>query len=142
MKFSSWLSSNSVINCFKRRSNFERDFQLRLRFAKRFLKSSRFFFRMICWSAVEFITYETLFRSANWKSFARSRINKKFTIVTIIVEFAMILSVDKVVIMNMITIDDVDVLKIRVIFFIDWFVIDDAIIKKIDQIWEFRRWIM
>jgi hypothetical protein len=31
----------------------------------------------------------------------------------------MILFVDKVVIMNIITIDDVDVLKIRVIFFVD-----------------------
>jgi hypothetical protein len=44
MKFSSWLSSNSVINCFKQRSNLWRDFHLRLRFAKHFLKSSRFFF--------------------------------------------------------------------------------------------------
>jgi hypothetical protein len=44
MKFSSWLFSNSVINYFKQRSNFWRDFHLRLRFAKRFLKSSRFFF--------------------------------------------------------------------------------------------------
>jgi hypothetical protein len=44
MKSSSWLSSNSMINCFKRRSNLWRDFHLRFRFAKRFLKSSRFFF--------------------------------------------------------------------------------------------------
>jgi hypothetical protein len=44
MKFSFWLFSNSMINCFKRRSNFWRDFHLRLRFAKRFLKFSRFFF--------------------------------------------------------------------------------------------------
>jgi hypothetical protein len=43
MKSSSWLSSNSVINCFNRRSNLWRDFHLRFRFAKRFLKSSRFF---------------------------------------------------------------------------------------------------
>jgi hypothetical protein len=40
----SWLSLNSVINCFKRRLNLWRDFHLRFRFAKRFLKSSRFFF--------------------------------------------------------------------------------------------------
>jgi hypothetical protein len=44
MKFSFWLFSNSIINCFKRCSNFWRDFYMRLRFAKRFLKSSRFFF--------------------------------------------------------------------------------------------------
>jgi hypothetical protein len=44
MKSSSWLSSNSVINCFKRRSNFWRDFYLRFRFVKRFLKSSRSLF--------------------------------------------------------------------------------------------------
>jgi hypothetical protein len=43
MKFSSWLSSNSMINCFKWCSNLWRDFYIRLRFAKRFLKSSRFF---------------------------------------------------------------------------------------------------
>jgi hypothetical protein len=46
----------------------------------------------------------------------------------------MILSVDEVVIMSMITIDDVDALKIRVILFIDGFVIDDAAIKRVDQI--------
>jgi hypothetical protein len=87
-----------------------------------------FLFRMIRRSAVKFITYETLFRDANWKSIARSRINEKSTIATIIVEFAMILFVDEVVIMSMITIDDVDALKIRVILFIDWFVIDDTAI--------------
>jgi hypothetical protein len=43
MKFSSWLSSNSMINCFKRRLNFWRDFHMRLRFAKRFLKTWHFF---------------------------------------------------------------------------------------------------
>jgi hypothetical protein len=43
MKSSSWLSSNLMISCFKRHSNFWRDFYIRLRFAKRFLKSSRFF---------------------------------------------------------------------------------------------------
>ncbi len=44
MKFSFWLYSNSMMNCFKRRSNLWRHFHLKLRFAKRFLKSSRFFF--------------------------------------------------------------------------------------------------
>ncbi len=78
-----------------------------------------FLFRVICWSAVKFITYGTLFQNANWKSISRSRINRKSTIITIIVEFAMILFVDEVVIMNIITIDDVDALKIRVIFFVD-----------------------
>ncbi len=43
MKFSFWLSSNSMINCFKRCLNLWRDFHLRLRFVKRFLTSSRFF---------------------------------------------------------------------------------------------------
>jgi hypothetical protein len=43
MKFSFWLSSNLMMNCFKRRLNLWRDFHIRLRFAKRFLKSSRFF---------------------------------------------------------------------------------------------------
>jgi hypothetical protein len=54
----------------------------------------------------------------------------------------MILFVDEVLIMSVIIIDDVDVLKIRVILFIDWFVIDDVVIKRIDQIWKIRRWIM
>ncbi len=44
MKFSSWLSSNSMIKCFKQCLNLWRDFHLRFRFAKRFLKTSRFFF--------------------------------------------------------------------------------------------------
>jgi hypothetical protein len=101
-----------------------------------------FFFRMICRLIIEFITYETYFRNANWKFIARSKINQKFTIVTIIVEFAMILFIDKVVIMSMITIDDVDVLKIRVILFVDWFVVDDIEVKSVDQIWKFRWWIM
>jgi membrane-associated HD superfamily phosphohydrolase len=38
IKSSSWLSLNSLINCFKRCSNLWRDFHMRLRFAKRFLK--------------------------------------------------------------------------------------------------------
>ncbi len=105
-----------------------------------------FLFRMICRSTVEFITYKTLFRSANRKSITISKINQKFTIVTIIewFEFAMILFVDKIVIMRMImnTIDNANVLKIRVILFVDWFVIDDIEIKRVDQIWEFRRWVM
>ncbi len=40
-------------------------------------------------------------------------------IVTIIAEFAMILFVDEIVIISMITIDDVDALKIRIRLFID-----------------------
>ncbi len=46
----------------------------------------------------------------------------------------MILFVDKIVSMKMImnTINDANVLKIRFILFIDWFVIDDIEIKKID----------
>ncbi len=94
-------------------------FSFEIAIRKAFFEVIAFLFRIIRWSAVEFITYETLFRNANRKSVARSRINKKSTIVTIIVEFAMILFVDEVVIMNMITIVDVNALKIRVILFID-----------------------
>jgi putative protein kinase ArgK-like GTPase of G3E family len=56
----------------------------------------------------------------------------------------MILFVDKIMIMSMImnTIDDVDALKIHIVLFVDWFVINDIDIKKIDQIWKIRRWIM
>ncbi len=76
---------------------------------------------MIRRSAVEFITYKTFLRDANRKSITRLRIDQEFAIVTIIVEFAMILFVDKIMIMSMIvnTIDVVDALKIRVILFVD-----------------------
>jgi hypothetical protein len=52
----------------------------------------------------------------------------------------MILFVDNIMIMS--TIDDVDILKIRVVLFVDWFVIDDIDIKRMNQIWEIRRRIM
>ncbi len=119
-------------------------FSFEITICKALFKIIAFLFRMICRSAVKFITYETLFRDANWKFITRSRVNQKFTIVTIInwFEFAMILFVDKIVIENMITIRDVDVLKIRVILFVDWFVINNIKIKNVDQIWEFRWWVM
>ncbi len=132
MKFSFWLSSNSMINCFKQHFKLLTRFSFEITIRKALFEIIAFLFRMICRSAVEFITYKTLFRDANWKFIARSRINQKFTIVTIIVEFAMILFIDKIVIMSMITIDDVDALKIRVIFFVYWFVVDDIEVENVD----------
>jgi hypothetical protein len=47
VKSSFWLSSISVMNCFKRRWNSECVFHFELRFAKRFFESSRSFFEWL-----------------------------------------------------------------------------------------------
>ncbi len=79
-------------------------FSYEIRIRKALFEMIAFLFNMIRRSTVEFITYEVFFRDANRKSITRSRINQEFTIVTIIewFEFAMILFVDKVMIMNII----------------------------------------
>jgi hypothetical protein len=110
-------------------------FSFKIMIRKTFFDVVAFLFNMIRRSIIEFITYKTFFRNENWKFITRSRVNQKFMIVTIKrFKFAMILFVDKIVIMKMITIDNINVLKIRVILFVDWFVIDDIVIMRIDQI--------
>jgi hypothetical protein len=102
-----------------------------------------FFFRMIDWSAIWFITYKADFRETNRKSIARTKISQELAIVTIINRFATILSIDEVMLVLIAFIDVcVDALQISVLFFVDWLKVDDADVERIDQWRSIRWWIM
>jgi 3-deoxy-D-manno-octulosonic acid (KDO) 8-phosphate synthase len=106
-----------------------------------------FFFEVIDWSAIWFITYKADFRKTNRKSIARTRISQEFTIVTIIDRFTTILSIDEVLLVRTIDVIAfvdvcVDVLQINILLFVDWFKVDDADVERIDQWRDIRWWIM
>jgi hypothetical protein len=117
-------------------------FSFRIAIRKAFFRVFAFLFEMICWSAIQFITYEACFRRTNRKSIARTKVSQEFTIVTIIDRFTTILFIDEVMLDTIDVIAVVDALKIRVLLFIDWLVIDDIDIERIDQWRDIRWWIM
>jgi hypothetical protein len=114
---------------------------------KAFFRVFAFFFRVIDWSAIWFITYKADFERTNRESIARTKVIQEFTIVTIIDRFTTILSIDEVMLVrtiDMIAFADVcvDVLQISVFLFVDWLKIDDADVERIDQWRDIRWWIM